>query len=342
MSHSDTQPHDQGVVFKKTVGNYTVYADGRMVSCSLSTRLRKELIYPTAGENSVRRAVREVKFNDHVDPVAVGDEVQFLPMPSNTGQITEILPRRNRLARRTATPMPVGHGAHAFEQVIAANVDQVVPVFAAADPPSHWNMLDRYLVSAESMGLPVQVVITKLDLVQTDDGAANKELHNAVEEYHRIGYPVLCTSVVAGEGLTELRQVLAGRVSVLVGKSGVGKTSLLNALQPGLGLRVGEVNQVTGKGRHTTTCLEMFLLDFGGAIVDTPGVREFGLWDLERDDLASFFPEMRPFVGRCRFGLDCQHDDEPGCAIRNAVSAGQVSPRRYQSYLRLKEDGYFI
>jgi ribosome biogenesis GTPase / thiamine phosphate phosphatase len=339
MSHGDTLPHDQGVVVKKNVGNYVVHAGGRMVSCSLSTRLRKELIYPTAGQHGARKAVREVKVNDHVDPVAIGDVVRFLEIQGSMGQIIEVLPRRNRLARRTAAPMP---GAHTFEQVIAANVDQVLPVFAAADPPPHWNMLDRYLVSAESMGLPVQVVITKLDLAKNDDGAANAELQNALEEYRRIGYPMLCTSVVAGEGLLELRQALAGRVSVLVGKSGVGKTSLLNALQPVLGLRVGEVNQITGKGRHTTTSLEMFLLDFGGAIVDTPGVREFGLWDLERDDLASFFPEMRPFVGRCRFGLDCQHDDEPGCAIRKAVTSGQISPRRYQSYLRLKEDGYFI
>jgi ribosome biogenesis GTPase len=116
----------------------------------------------------------------------------------------------------------------------------------------------------------------------------------------------------------------------------VGKSSLLNALEPGLGLRVSAVSEYTGKGRHTTTHLEMFMLEYGGAIIDTPGVREFGLWDVAEDDLALFYPEMRPYVGRCRFGLDCRHDEEPGCAIRKAVMDGQISPRRYQSYLRLQ------
>ncbi len=335
MSTSDHIVYDQGVVVKKSIGYYGVHVDGRIVSCTLATRLRKELVYSTSDPRAARRAVKEIRINEHVDPVAIGDEVRFIEMPDGASQIVEVLPRRNQLSRRTAVPMP---GAHSFEQVIAANVDQVVPVFAAAEPPPRWNMLDRYLVSAESMDLPVEVVITKLDLVKARDD----ELRDAVEEYRRIGYSLMGTSTVTGEGLAELKQALSGRVSVLLGKSGVGKTSLLNALQPGLGLRVGQVSQLTGKGRHTTSYLEMFLLEFGGAIVDTPGVREFGMWDLDRDDLALFFPEMRPFVGRCRFGLDCQHDNEPGCAIRKAVTAGQVSPRRYQSYMKLKEEGYFI
>jgi ribosome biogenesis GTPase len=338
MSTRENRSPDQGVVMKKNVGSYWVHVDGRIVACTLAVRLRKELVYSSSDARSAHRVMKEVKINEHVDPVVIGDEVRFIQV-DGASQIIEVLPRRNYLARRTAVPMP---GAHAFEQLIAANVDQVVPVFAAAAPPPRWNMLDRYLVSAESMNLPVQVAVTKLDLAINRDGEVNAELQSAIEEYRQIGYSMLCTSTVTGEGLAQLRQALAGKVSVLVGKSGVGKTSLLNALQPGLGLRVGEVNQVTGKGRHTTTGLEMFLLDFGGAIVDTPGVREFGLWDLERDDLALFFPEMRPYVGACRFGLDCQHNDEPGCAIRRAVTAGRVSPRRYQSYLRLKEDSYFI
>jgi ribosome biogenesis GTPase len=156
-----------------------------------------------------------------------------------------------------------------------------------------------------------------------------------VEEYRRIGYPVLLVSALTGEGLEGLKQSLQGRLSVFLGKSGVGKTSLLNALEPGLGLRVNQVSRVTGKGKHTTTHLEMFSLAHGEAIIDTPGVREFGLWEVEQQDLALFFPEMQPYVGKCRFGLGCRHDEEPGCAIRKAVTAGQVSPRRYQSYLRL-------
>ncbi|MRR10443.1 ribosome small subunit-dependent GTPase A, partial [bacterium] len=131
---------------------------------------------------------------------------------------------------------------------------------------------------------------------------------------------------------------LRGRRSLLLGKSGVGKTSLLNALEPGLGLRVQATNQVTGKGRHTTTAATLFPLALGGAIIDTPGIREFGLWDVDADDLAYLFPEMRPHLGHCRFGLDCRHAEEPGCAVRKAVTAGLVSPYRYQSYLKLRTD----
>jgi ribosome biogenesis GTPase / thiamine phosphate phosphatase len=331
-------PHDLGVVIKKTIGNYNVHLDGRTLACTLATRLRKEFVYQADNPNTGRHVVKAVKAIEHSDPVAVGDIVHIAETQDSSGVIVEIMPRRNQLARRTAVPMPT---AHPFEQVIAANVDQVVPVFAAARPAPKWNMLDRYLASAESLDLPALVCMTKLDLARAGEGLTEADLKSTAAEYQRIGYPVLFTSAVTGEGIAELKQALQGRISVLVGKSGVGKTSLLNALQPGLGLRVNEVNQTTGKGKHTTSHVEMLLLEVGGAIIDTPGVREFGLWDLDTDDLASFFPEMRPFVGKCRFGLDCQHDEEPGCAIRKAVMGGQVSPRRYQSYMRLKAEGYF-
>ena len=147
------------------------------------------------------------------------------------------------------------------------------------------------------------------------------------------------TSSLTGEGLDELRLALKGRVSAFVGKSGVGKTALLNAIEPGLGLRVGEVGRGNfGKGKHTTSQAEMVTMSFGGEVVDTPGMREFGLHDMNGENLALFFPEMRPLVGQCKFGLDCLHDEEPGCAIRKAVVAGRISPLRYQSYLRLKEE----
>ncbi|NTU75025.1 MAG: ribosome small subunit-dependent GTPase A [Anaerolineaceae bacterium] len=318
MSKIDTKSHDQGVVFKKNNAYYWVQANGQSIQCTLSNNLRRSL--PGSA---------------HTDPLAVGDVVTFIPAGDGTsGQITALLPRRNRLARRSAVAMP---GAHAFEQVIAANVDQVVPVFAAAAPPPRWNMLDRYLVSAESLDLPSLVVITKLDLA---DGSG--ELTAEVDTYRTAGYPVILSSTVSREGIDEIKHALQGKTSVLVGKSGVGKTSLLNAIQPGLGLRVGEVSSYNGKGRHTTSQAVMYELEFGGTIVDTPGVREFGLWDINEDDLALFFPEMRPYVGRCKFGLDCQHADEPGCALRKAVVAGTISPRRYQSYMRLLQEGYFL
>ena len=327
-----------GVVYKKTIGHYYVHTNGKVIPCALSNRLRKELIYPTADPNSLRPVVQAVREIEHVDPVAIGDEVRYIDAQDGSGLLVEVLPRRNRLARKTAVPMP---GAHPFEQVIVANVDQVAPVFAAANPTTKWNMLDRYLAAIESLELSALIVITKLDLVTDEAGEGDADLLEMVAEYRRIGYPVLLTSAVTGEGLDELRQALQDRTTVLLGKSGVGKTALLNKLQPGLGLRVNEVSQATGKGRHTTTHLEMFPLDFGGAIVDTPGVREFGLWDVDEDDLALFFRDMRPYVGKCKFRLDCRHDDEPGCAIRNAVMAGAISPHRYQSFMKLKDETGF-
>ena len=329
----DGRPTFTGVVYKKTIGNYLVHTDGRALPCELSNRIRKQLIYPTADPGSLHHRVQKVVELEHMDPLAVGDEVRYIQAEDGKGLIIELLPRRNKLTRRSAVPKPLHHGAHPFEQIIVTNVDQVVPVLAAAQPDPKWNLLDRYLVSAEAAEIEALICITKLDLVKSTEG----ELQDALAEYRQIGYPSVLTSAVNGEGIDELRSLLKGRISVLVGKSGVGKTALLNALEPGLGLRVKEVNQVTGKGRHTTTNLEMFPLEGGGAIVDTPGTREFGMWD-NVDDMAMLFSEMRPLVGKCRFGLDCQHDEEPGCAIRKAVMAGQINPRRYQSLLSLKEE----
>lgn len=327
MSSSHT--YDRGVVFRKTIGHYTVHAGGLEYVCVLSSRLRKELIYPSADPNSLAHIVRQVRPIEGVDPLAIGDEVSFFETGPGMGMITEILPRRTRLSRPATMP-----GARIFEQVIVANADQVVPVFSASSPLPKWPLLDRYLVSAEASGLPVLICISKHDLAQPGDG-----LEEALATYRRIGYRVVCVSALTLSGLEELRECLAGRLSVLVGKSGVGKTSLLNALQAGLGLRVRPVGTgKQGKGRHTTTNLEMFPLEQGGAVVDTPGMREFGLWDIRQDDLATFFPEMKPLVGRCRFGLDCRHDSEPGCAIRKAVMDERISPLRYRSLLRLQEE----
>lgn len=326
----ETKNFDVGTVIKKTIGNYTVQTPERTLVCSISTRLRRQLIYPTADPNSLRPVVVGVRAIQTVDPVAVGDAVRFVDAQDGSGMIVEVLPRKSKLARRSAVANP---GAHALEQVIVANVDQVVPVMAAAEPLPKWNLLDRYLVSSESLGLPALICITKMDLA-----GGTSDLREAIEDYRSIGYRVLLNSVVSGAGIAELREALAGRLSVFIGKSGVGKTSLLNAIQPDLGLRVSQVNEKTGKGRHTTTNLEMFPLEVGGSVVDTPGMREFGPWQVEDEDLALLFPEMRPYVGLCRFGLGCSHTHEAGCAIRLAVSENTISERRYQSYLRLQEE----
>jgi ribosome biogenesis GTPase / thiamine phosphate phosphatase len=318
---------DTGVVFRKTLGYYTVHAGGREFDCELSSLLHKQLIYPTADPTSLRRKVQAVHEIEHVDPVAIGDRVRFKDAGDGRGMITEILPRLSKLSRPAAVP-----GQRVFEQVIVSNADLVLPVFAATNPPPKWGLLDRYLVTAEAAELPVLIVITKLDLANGDH-----KLNSDLETYRRVGYPIHKVSSVTGEGIEELKEFLRGKASVLIGKSGVGKTSLLNAIQPGLGLRVKDVGRgELGKGRHTTTHLEMFKLDFGGALVDTPGMREFGLWNIPGDELAYLFPEMAGYVGQCKFGMSCRHDREPGCAIRRAVMDGNVSPHRYKSYMNLR------
>lgn len=321
--------NDIGVVFRKSLGHYTVHINGRELDCTLSSLIHKQLIYPTADPTSLRHTVREVREIDHVDPVAIGDRVRFVEAGSGQGMITEILPRTSKLSR----PAPVP-GQRIFEQVIVSNADLILPVFSVANPTPKWGLLDRYLVAAEAAEIPVLIVINKLDLAWK-----NPAFDEEIEVYRRIGYPVLLVSAATGDSIEELKQALEGKQSVLVGKSGVGKTSLLNAIQPGLGLRVKAVSGgEVGKGRHTTTHLEMFRLDFGGTLVDTPGIREFGLWNIPADELAYLFPEMAEFVGRCRFGLSCRHDREPGCEVRKAVTDGAVSPYRYQSYMRLREE----
>jgi ribosome biogenesis GTPase len=327
LTMNTTDENDGGVVFRKTLGHYTVHAHGREIDCSLSSLLHKQLIFPTADPASLRHTVQDVHEIHHVDPIAIGDRVRYVEASGGRGMIVEVLPRESRLSR----PAPVP-GQRVFEQVIVANADLILPIFAVANPTPKWGLLDRYLVSAEAAEISVLVVINKLDLAWK-----NPSFDEEIEIYRRIGYPVLLVSAATGEGMEELKQALHEKRSVMVGKSGVGKTSLLNAIQPGLGQRVRAVGSgELGKGRHTTTHLEMFELDFGGALVDTPGIREFGLWDITADELAYFFPEMADYVGQCKFGMSCHHDQEPGCAIRKAVMAEAISPYRYQSYMNLR------
>ncbi len=302
-----------GVIYKKNNQTFDVLSSPEKITCTLAPKLK--------------RITPEV--------LTVGDHVCFEKTAPNNGIITQLLPRRNQLMRRSAVPMP---GAYAHGQVIAANVDQIVPVFAVANPLPKWGMLDRYLVAAEANEIPALIVISKMDLVTSADAALEDALQAAVADYRRIGYTVILTSAKDKSTLAHLKQALIGKTSVFAGKSGVGKSSLLNAMQPGLGLRTNAVNQITGKGKHTTTHLEMFPLDFGGAIIDTPGVREFGLWDVDAENLDFYFPEMQPLIGNCRFGMGCHHNEEPGCAIRKAVMQGQISPRRYQSYMKLRAE----
>ena len=315
---------------KKTLGKYTVRsAEGSSIGCALAGNLSKQLLFSTANPTSMRKRVLEVKELDTVDPVAVGDHVTYLLSEDGTGTITEVQPRQNKLSR------PATDGGRQFkkkgplEQVMVANVDQIVVVMPAANPPPSWDLLDRYLATAEASAVPALIGFTKADLLTAD-------LSQEIEMYRQIGYHVIVTSAVSGLGVDKVKTALKDRVSVLWGKSGVGKTSLLNAIEPGLGLRVKAVNDHNSEGRHTTAHLEMFDLSFGGSVIDTPGQRAFKIWD-NVEDFAHLLPEMRPFLGHCKFGLDCTHTREPGCAIKSAVTQGAVSQRRYDSFLGMRD-----
>jgi len=324
-----TEALKYGTVFKKLLGQYEVQTETGPVTCSISSVLRKELIYPTAAPwSGGLRRVQAVKDIRTVDPVAIGDVVGFLDGGDGTGVIKAVVPRKNKLARQAAGPQEL-------EQVIVANVDQIMPMVAVAEPRPRWGLLDRYLAAAEAADIPVVICITKIDLVRKK---RKQQLLDIVEIYREIGYPVLLTSTETGEGVEQFKAAIQGQTSVLVGMSGVGKTSLLNAVQPDLGLRVREISDATGKGKHTTTHLEMFPLDIGGHIIDTPGMRILGLWEVEDEELATLFVEMEPYVGQCKFRLGCTHVHEPGCAIKDAVAEGLISQFRYDSYVRMLGD----
>ena len=259
--------------------------------------------------------------------LAVGDRVRLERDERESGwAIAEILPRKSRLARRAP-------GGGKGERVIVANIDQVIVMFAAAKPEPHPRMLDRFLVIAEANDLVARIIINKIELV------GDREAHDRFADYERAGYPVHFVSVKNGVGLEDVQEALAGKTSVVSGPSGVGKSSLLNALQPGLGLRVSDISESVNKGRHTTVGAFLHPLPppAGGAVVDTPGLREIGLWEFPIANLDFCFPEFRPLRERCRFA-DCAHVVEPGCEVRSAVDAGDVSRARYDSYLKLRSE----
>jgi len=296
---------ENGVVVKGTGGIWVVRTEsGETVEASLRGRLKKER-------------------NDKLK-LTVGDDVVLERDEHSAWAISEILPRRSQLARR----LP---GEGRGERIVVANIDQVVVVFAAANPEPHVRMLDRFLVIAEGNDLEARVVINKIELVDL------AETQQRFADYLRAGYPLHFTSVKQRVGLDELHDALAGRTSVLSGPSGVGKSSLMNSMYPGLNLRVGEISESVNKGRHTTVGAILHPLPDAGYVVDTPGLREVGMWGMPSTHLDECFPELRPYLGKCRFN-DCTHLGEPGCSVVGAVDAREVSRERYESYAKLRSE----
>lgn len=301
---------ERGVIVEGTGGVWRVHVDGGHVrDAALAGRLKQE-----------ERGGPKLAVGDHVsvEPAATSDGVAH--------RIVAIEPRENVLARRE----PGGrHGS----RVVVANVDQVFVTFAVANPEPHRRMIDRFLVICEGNSLQAHLLLNKVELVP--DAAVTDAL---ASPYERAGYRVFRTSVKRGDGIEALREALAGRVTAFTGPSGVGKSSLLNALHPGVRLRTQEISASVNKGRHTTVGAKLVPLDAGGGyLVDTPGLREVGMWGLPSGSLDQCFPEFRPFIGECRF-QDCSHRSEPGCAVREGIARGDVDAGRYESYLKLVEE----
>ena len=301
----------EGTVLRSTGSRYLVLADdGTQHDCVAKGRLR-------------------IKGWKSTNPVAVGDRVTFDPQtgPDEPGGITDLHDRRNYLVRKSVN---LSHQRH----VIAANVDQALLMVTLARPRTSYGFIDRFLVTAEAYRVPVVIVFNKLD------DLTDKELEllaDYKDTYDRIGYRTIITSAVQGIGVGEVKELLKDRTTLLAGHSGVGKSTLVNAIDPTLDLHTAEVSRATSKGQHTTTYAEMFPLREGGFVIDTPGVKGFGLVDLEAADIVDQFPELFALKGECRF-QNCLHKQEPGCAVRKAVEEDRIPATRYASYLEMLAD----
>ena len=308
-----------GLVIKSQSGFYTILSDD---NTQITARIRGRL----------KKKRRDITI------VAVGDRVQWQALPDGSFVIEDVAERTRALTR--LKPLASGRGSRRWdrrgylrekEQVLIANPDQVVFVIACADPAPHLKMLDRLLVGAERQDIPVLICANKVDLVGL---AMAQQMFNI---YEQIGYEVVYTSAAEHVEVAALRAQLKDKTSALIGPSGVGKTSLLNALEPDLGKRVMNVSRATGKGRHTTTVAEMLPLEVGGWVADTPGIRALALFDMEPEEIDAYFPDIAPYVPNCNFS-DCSHTVEPGCAVRTALKATKIDAHRYESYVRLHQE----
>ena len=290
-----------GLIIKAQSGFFTVETNVGFIVCQLRGKLKKG------------RATGDL--------AALGDKVSLTVLEDGSGVIEEVEERKQAIVRLDPRPQGV------YQQVLLANADQAVFVFACASPAPKTRMLDRFLVITEKQQIPPVIVANKIDLVENP-----KELFSI---YESIGYRVIYTSTKTNAGVDELHDALKKKISALAGPSGVGKSSLLNAIQPGLGLAVHEISSAMKKGKHTTVTRQMFPLEGGGYVADTPGWKSLGLWDTEAEEMEAYFPELRDLVQHCQFS-DCTHTHEPKCAVLAAVEDGRVHRERFDSFLRLR------
>ncbi len=294
-----------GVVVRATGSWYEVLSGGERLQCRIRGKLRLKGVRST-------------------NPVVVGDEVSCLTDEQGSHVIIDITPRRNYVIRRASNLSKESH-------IIAANIDQALLLVTLRQPETAWEFVDRFLVTCEAYKIPVVILLAKSDLQERE------EVDFFRATYEPIGYRVVEVSAVTGEGVEEVHDLLVGRTTLLSGNSGVGKSTLVQHIDPTLDIRTGDISESHHKGRHTTTFSTMYPLSEGGALIDTPGIKGFGLIDIEEEELWHYFPEMMHYGRECRF-YNCTHTHEPGCAVVAALEAGEISPMRYESYLKMMDD----
>jgi len=297
-----------GIVVKSTGSWYEVMKpSGEIINCRLKGKFRLQGL-------------------KHTNPVTVGDKINYEMEPnSENGVIFSIEPRKNYIIRKSSNLSKQTH-------IIASNIDQAILMVTNAFPTTSLGFIDRFLVTAEAYHIPTTIIFNKVDLCTN---GLEVVLQETIDLYHKkVGYAYLKTSVNDKIGLDEVKELLQNKTTLVAGHSGVGKSSLLNAIEPNLNLRTGIISKTSFNGQHTTTFAQMHPLSFGGFIIDTPGIREFGVVDLNNAELSHYFKEMKPFIGKCKFN-NCQHIHEPQCTVLEALEAGKIPAERYQSYLSI-------
>lgn len=297
----------QGLVIKSTGSWYEVITDsGETINCRIKGKFRTLDIKTT-------------------NPIAVGDKVEIEREPDqDTGLITTLHPRKNYIIRKSVNLSKQA-------QIIAANLDQAFLIVTLASPRTSLGFIDRFLVTAEAYAIPAMLIFNKLDLFSTDGLEILKEYQQI---YEKAGYPCYSVSATEQTNLDQIKELLKDKVTLVSGHSGVGKSTLINALLPGFELKTGDISDWSDKGKHTTTFAEMFELPFGGYLIDTPGIRELGVFDIEKQELGRLFPEIRGLMEDCKFH-NCRHINEPGCAVLKALENDEIETSRYDSYLSI-------